>query len=506
MLIVSIAVVCCALIVIFLASRGRVVQRGVFCRRCRFDLAGIDLEPSEARCPECGSAVYQHEARRITQRRAARGWLAVGVLLLLLGASGMYISLFVTSGTLYQYLPSQIVLSIAERGTNEAIDEAIKRWSTPGELTPEQQERLIQHALEVQADHEQTWDPRWGELLRYTIESKMLSDEQLIAFAINGYTHQAVLPDEIRQGEDEIAYTMKTSGDRVMSTWGGVMPYQHGAWITSWGVEDESPIGEFSSPQRVRPMVLQGPEPSDDWVRSKFRGASAFSDSPAGSEVLIYVEYRIRLMDPDRAEPIMDRTIRQQHCIKIVGDESPIVAATRRAGLAAQLIDAIGITPLYTVERPNSGDSGYQLILAQTTLRANPLPVPIAMRVYLLFGDEEIEIDRYSMKTHPTSGYAEVISWRISPTEPHAVTEAMPYHTKLIEQECVDVLMRPDPEFARENPEIKEIADVTLIFRDVPLRLETATNWMNQPRLEEAVIKGEVLIEPGQEAQTEEAP
>lgn len=506
MIVASVCIILIAFLLLIFGLRGRVVLRGVFCGACGFDLAGIDLDSAQARCPECGAEVHGEDTRRGTMRRASRAWIVAGLLFAALGCSGLYVSLFVANATLYAYMPSPIVLSLAERGSSDAIDEALKRWSAPDELTQEQQGRLIQHALDIQADRERAWDPRWGELLRNTIEIQQLSDEQLISFVMNGYTYRVALPDQIRQGENEIAYTMRLDGDRVMSTWGGVMPYQHWAWVTAWGVVDEDPLGEFGSPRYIRPMVLQGPEPSEDYVRSKFSGADAFSHAPIGTEVGVFVEYRVRLQSPDRAEPILDRTVRQTQKLRIVGDETPIVASVREERLADQIIEAVNLTPLYTTKLPNSGEAGHQLFLANTTLLANDLPTPIAFRVSLLIGDEEIEVDRFSMKTKPGAGFAEIISWRIMPPEEHDIAVAMPIHKKLIEAGQASVILRPDPEFAREDPEITEIAEVGLIFRDVPVHLMTAPDWMHQTHFDQATIKGEVLLDGEHGVETGETP
>lgn len=55
------------------------------CRRCRYDLSGID-DPQT--CPECGRALTRRRAVRHGRRRRRRVVLVFGVLLLLLGATG----------------------------------------------------------------------------------------------------------------------------------------------------------------------------------------------------------------------------------------------------------------------------------------------------------------------------------------------------------------------------------------------------------------------------------
>ena len=247
------------LIAIVVGLRGKISERGVYCKSCRFDLQGTRTDDPDAQCPECGSRVHHRDAQRDVLRRVSRVRVISGCVITLFAAGGLYISLFSTQASVFAYLPNQVVLSFAEKGYTDAVDEAIDRWMNVGDLTPDQQGQLIQHALDVQADQLLVWDTRWGELLRNAIEMKMLSNEQLIAFALNGYTYRVALPEMIRQGEDEVAWTLITDADRVMSTWGDVTPYKLGTSITSWGIEGESPIAEFELPRSVRPLVLQGP-------------------------------------------------------------------------------------------------------------------------------------------------------------------------------------------------------------------------------------------------------
>jgi hypothetical protein len=365
-----------------------------------------------------------------------------------------------------------------------------------GELSQSEHAQLIQHALDVQADKLLVWDPRWGELLRNAIESRQLSDEQLIAFVLNGYTYRVALPEKIRQGEDKVAWTLITDADRVRSTWGGVLPYKLGAKITSWGVEGNSPIAELEPPRYTPPLVLQGPESNRDWVRSYFRGAHQLSVAPTGTEVEIFVEYRVRLIDPDQPEPIMDRVIRQGHTLKIVGEQDEIVTRNRDTRVTGQVLEALNLTPMYIADDLTLGENKYQLVIAQTTMHTSELPVPIAMRVTIRIDDEEIELDRFSVKTQKGSGFGELLTWRIMPPDQSAINAARPAYEKLLDAVQVDIVMRPDPEFARENPEITEIADVVLIFRDVPVLIQRDKDWYDDPHFDKADIKGEILVEP----------
>ena len=50
MLAIGLTLLVAAIILLLLALRGRTIARGRFCRKCRFDLAGLT---APAACPEC---------------------------------------------------------------------------------------------------------------------------------------------------------------------------------------------------------------------------------------------------------------------------------------------------------------------------------------------------------------------------------------------------------------------------------------------------------------------
>lgn len=107
--------------------RGRVTQRGRFCRWCRFDLAGIDTDDPGARCTECGRPVNSPEARRSTLR-IPRRWpiIAAAVILLLYGGVGAIV-LSGSAPAVLARMPSGIVLASARWRNDAALDELMRR-------------------------------------------------------------------------------------------------------------------------------------------------------------------------------------------------------------------------------------------------------------------------------------------------------------------------------------------------------------------------------------------
>lgn len=492
MIILSIGTCILAMAILAVALRGRIIQRGTFCRKCRFDLCGLDLGDQAMKCPECGSPVADTAQRRATLRARSKPLLAVAVLLLLLGTSGLYVSVFVDSNILYSYLPDRAVIALAQQGNSVALDEVVTRWSTSGEFNQEQQFELIRTALELQADRTMAWDPRWGQLLRDSIEAQRLSDEQLIAFVTNGYTHKVELRDNIRQGDDRVPYTLKTVGDRVLTTFGGVMPYEHGGYISAWGIKGNDPIREYDPPRRMMPMVLQGPESNDHWMRSTLPIVQGMTDAPIGSQISIYIDIRVLLRDPERPEAIHDRTIRQEHTMTVVAPEEPIVMTTSNATDMQRQLDAIKISPVCTAEYPSSGPSNGTIHFAAFTLIADDLPTALAMRVSFRFGDDVVPVGTFALRTDPGERFAERVAWSVPTSDRPAVEEMIKRHAVLLEAERIDVIMHPDPDLAIVNPEILEVFDSPLIFRDIPVRLLADSEAIRTMGIQEVVYSGEV--------------
>ncbi len=61
----------------------QIAARGQICRECRFNLAGLDLESFDAKCPECGSEIHHEAARspilRIPNWDGAQGRFPTGM-------------------------------------------------------------------------------------------------------------------------------------------------------------------------------------------------------------------------------------------------------------------------------------------------------------------------------------------------------------------------------------------------------------------------------------------
>jgi hypothetical protein len=88
MLPIAIILLLASLALLTLALRGRTTARGIFCRRCNFDLAGLDHARTPT-CPECGRDLRSPNSTRSTLRAANPPMLVVAACLMLLGIAGL---------------------------------------------------------------------------------------------------------------------------------------------------------------------------------------------------------------------------------------------------------------------------------------------------------------------------------------------------------------------------------------------------------------------------------
>ena len=126
-----------------------------YCRKCRYNLTGLELTAEEARCPECGSAVTEPKAVLRGERRRRPVWVVSGLLGLLLGLAPLVV---IAVGALrqvdwYTHKPTGLVLrdlGSADLGLATKAGKEIRRRYQAGELSGSQVRRLADACLAEQ--------------------------------------------------------------------------------------------------------------------------------------------------------------------------------------------------------------------------------------------------------------------------------------------------------------------------------------------------------------------
>ncbi len=206
LLIVSISLVAPAIIIVVLGLRGSPLNTHPICRRCNFDLVGLE---SPANCPECGSDLGLVRAIRTGAHHRLPVVIALGLGLLLTalvigGGSCRVLLRDVDWNTLK---PDALLESQAMGpGTpNAAIIAELARRLEAGSLSAERTQRLVQHALGHQADPTQPWIRGWGIIIEVARRQGSLAAAEWDAYLGNAFpvevTRRATLVSSDADGQ-----------------------------------------------------------------------------------------------------------------------------------------------------------------------------------------------------------------------------------------------------------------------------------------------------------------
>lgn len=487
----------------FFAWRGRVAARGQFCRSCKFDLAGLDIDSSIAKCPECGSEVHQESARRKLLRRRSRLGLAAATLLLIGSITTLGVWSSGNASVILGVMPDSIVLQLTDIGMDAALDELVIRVSrSPNPMTPNQINRATEMGLANQSDLLVGFDPRWGEVLYITCVAGQMSDEQLKNYMLNGVTVDVLIRDRVHQGANKVNALMKISTARMDAVIGGYTGYSVTAKWVADGVVDQP--ARKSSPS-FSPSALVSAPGAGGWhmnsAPSPIVPTGGALNGEIGSKLLVYTEYELVLSASSDQYPASLNIPPQsfegklvlgrytvEHEVEIIDPDEPIVPLIDDPELAELAYDAIMVLPVRVVQHlPADQKKSRMLALSMSTQTLN-LPETIAFRVFIRFDDEELEIGRWINQGPQSGTHMTGVQWGVDPNEPyaHELTK------RLIERGRVDVILRTDADLAQYMPEIKQVLDLTMIFKDVPTEPATNVSTMSSSSADKW-IKGEQL-------------
>lgn len=117
------------LVLVTLALIGRRVGDAPHCRRCGYNLTGLD----DPRCPECGVERSPRNVRRGLRRRR-KGLLACGLILTTpaLAALALLIVARYRAINVYDYYPASWLITLADRDEQEAMKVLLRRLTANG--------------------------------------------------------------------------------------------------------------------------------------------------------------------------------------------------------------------------------------------------------------------------------------------------------------------------------------------------------------------------------------
>lgn len=164
--------------------RGRRVDDVPWCAACRFDLSGL---VSPAKCPECGADLHAPGAYQRGRRRARRGLVAVGSVLLLLavGAVGVEVWTRAAKFDWNTVKPTWMLVresrSLDVTAAAPALAELGMRLDE-GRLSDGARAELIERGLAYQIDWSKPWMVEWGEVIETARRRGEVTDAQWRAY------------------------------------------------------------------------------------------------------------------------------------------------------------------------------------------------------------------------------------------------------------------------------------------------------------------------------------
>ncbi|MFG0298641.1 MAG: hypothetical protein ACF8K1_03455 [Phycisphaerales bacterium JB047] len=473
MLIVSICIATLALVLLLIGFRGRVSQRGVFCRKCRFDLAGIDIDTPLTKCPECGSDISSPQSRRDSLRRRSPLMLAIASVLILVSVALLGFGVSGQSGIVLGWLPDGAVLWLTEQGMGEALDELVVRVSDAADPLPDELwKRVIEDALTHQADQSQVWDPRWGEVLSVSFGNPLMTDAQMEQYIRNGFEVEAVIRDRVHRAEEWVDVTLTTKATRVSSlNFNNTAYYLQIKPITA-GVEGEEPFA-FQKHDGLATNFYIGSFGSSSmpWHGQIQPTGAGFNVEP-GTEVPVFIEYELKLIESGRKSYLAGH-FRSEQSVLVLPEHEPIVPLFTDPTLAQQMRDTAKVTPLRVLTNipgPNKNDygsyDGYSVIGMRMEFDA--LPAPIALVISIRFADGTL-VELGEWVQHDLTRNKGIVVWPKGYYDPEAHERATALIDRLLDEGVVDVVFHTDPSRADHTPGIDRVLELVFEIEDVPV-------------------------------------
>lgn len=448
-----------------LALRGRIAARGRFCRKCKFDLAGLDTPPT---CPECGRDLTQPKAVRLTLRRVRRLTLACAVVFFLLG--GTLTALFATNNTarVLAALPDRVVLALHDLGVDAAFTEiATNRLTGPRALDAAAWPRLIDAALAHQADTSTPWDPRHGEVLQHAFTLARLTPEQITAYFTHGTESSLDFPAAIRHRAPEIGVRIVfRPSSRIASLNGSGGPLRDGtdmvwAYLSgqsmTLGTQSVTPPDSRSG---YTSFSIPGPH-TDGEGSSVFKVPLAnlnWHAIPPDSDLPVTVHYETGIHRISGMHTHQQSSASVTRNVRILPADTDLVSLNTDPAAVERYANGsiIRITPLHIL--PPGSRSGNAL--AEFTIIAAENPIPIVGRLVALHEGREYPIAHITCNA--SQGHALLSQYGTTADPPdESILDAW------IAAGKVTLELRPDPRHAEKTPGITTILGFPLRFEDV---------------------------------------
>lgn len=273
MLLAQIALLALGSTLLAFGLRGRRLDSHPTCRRCRFDLVGLD---KPALCPECGAPLEGthrgHPRVVVGNWRRRRSLIASGLVVLLLACSLWSYSTWKNrSGPGWVTQAPTWWLMIESRSKDPAAVEPILAEllarRARGKLSDANTRTLVERALAWQADVSRRWSDPWGAVLEAGLTANLLTDQQREAYAAHAIVIHLEARPRVRVGDElPVEAIIEARGSGCIAFAAETANITLGTqqlMSERFGASGE--IGMAATPPRVQVQIMprqEGPDPA----------------------------------------------------------------------------------------------------------------------------------------------------------------------------------------------------------------------------------------------------
>jgi hypothetical protein len=426
--------------------RGRRVGDHPVCRKCGFDLFGLPADQKV--CPECGGDLAAQRAVLIGHRQRRPGLIYTGsaMTLVFLFIVGVFAVNVAPQMNWQQLKPLAWVAWEAKRGDAVAWVE-LSRRAKAGNLSKEDAQPLVAHALAWQKDMTRIWRPAVGDFVEAARDASLVTDEQWATYAKQAPTLSLLWRAQLHK-QPWLPGNVQLTSARAGSTGRLSVRLETPVQSDDPLVNDPRQSGGSGSMQ----TSLQGGASGSTGVTLALNRDALDAAALGKRTTAIRIKTQIR---ESWDKPIVEWTEALSgdwelvgddvQTVEIVPDDSPIIRQQIESAINVQTLDV----------RAKDNVSNYTNLSLQ--LKISAVPLPLAYDVYLrAAGGKEWKLTSISV-----TGATQYSTGGSVPAKEH-------FHAKR-----VDLVFRPSIKTAEQTVGITRIWNGELVIHDVPVTWPT---------------------------------
>jgi hypothetical protein len=501
MLTAAIILTTVSLVLLALGIRGRTTARGIFCRRCRFDLAGLDHARTPT-CPECGRPTNTPRATTTVLRKPRPLAAVAGAAMMLLAAALFAIQVPALAAKVLPRASDTQLLWLDRAGLRPVRSEIVARLSDVVTARPAFAP-LIDAALEELLSGKSPPADRHTEIIKSAWAGAQFTDAQLQRLLNDRIELSCVIRDFAPPGSDTVPIS--------------VHAHLRFADLRPWLGADQTPPGtkillqaDRGGPIDETELFLQNRIVStkvhnlSDWetgfptMNMPLNPTPQVAQAPARR-----VHAGLRLVAENQrtgAQLVLRELIVEQTVRLIPMPDLQIPPEQTDPAVLERFIGSLTMKSVNRMSMDRWTDSHAEISF--TVYVAESPPFDVAYRIYAALPGRPPEdtgqvltLDSTRPRDRGSMGYSYVANAMNNATPP----ETSPLAQTWRHATTADFHLIPDPDSAYLRPPIGPILAIPLIIRNVPVVTQEATF---DAYAQHAPIQAELLASDPQPPQT----